>query len=66
MGVWKMDVATVYPLGAKISLRYRKLRDLYASSAELFLQLRWPPIAPPAVSSKCLDLGEYDRPHRGR
>lgn len=60
-----MDVATVYPLGAEISLTYRKLRDLHAISAKLFLQLRRPRIGHRVVSSECLDLGEHDRPHTG-
>jgi hypothetical protein len=66
MGNWKMDVATVCQLGAEISLTFRKLRDLYAISAELFLQLPRTWIGHPVVRSEFLDLGEYDRPHTGR
>jgi hypothetical protein len=62
MGVWKMDVATVYPLGAEISLAYRKLRDLYTIPAKLFLQLRRPRTGHSVVSSRLPDFEEHDGP----
>jgi hypothetical protein len=64
MGVWKMDVATVYPLGAEISLAYRKLRDPSTAPANLYLQLRRPQFGHSAVSSSLPDLEERDEPHR--